>query len=59
MISGHTTKAKLRAEALTWYINPAEIDHILSHYPLEKCRTILWKARRNEPPPTWQPVAAD
>ena len=48
---------KLRQEALSWQVNPAEIEHILSHHDLVKARNILWKARRNEPPPTW--VAAD
>jgi hypothetical protein len=49
----------LRQEALSWYIQPVEIEHILSHHPLEKARNLLWKARRNTPPPTWIPVAAD
>jgi hypothetical protein len=50
-------REKLRQEALSWQVNPAEIEHILAHHELVKARTILWKARRNEPPPTW--VAAD
>jgi hypothetical protein len=54
-----TVREKLRQEALSWYIQPVEIEHILSHHPLEKARNLLWKARRNTPPPTWVPVAAD
>jgi hypothetical protein len=50
-------REKLRQEALNWQVNPAEIEHILSHHDLIKARNILWKARRNEPSPTW--AAAD
>jgi hypothetical protein len=28
-----------------------------SHYPVDRARGILWKARRNEPPPTWVAAA--
>jgi hypothetical protein len=52
-------REKLRQEALSWQVNPAEVEHILAHHDLAKARNILWKARRNEPPPTWVPVAAD
>jgi hypothetical protein len=51
-------REQLRQEALAWQVNPAEIEHILAHHDLAKARTILWKARRNEPPPTWVAVAA-
>jgi hypothetical protein len=54
-----TAREKLRQEALSWYIQPVEIEHILAHHPLEKARNLLWKARRNMPPPTWVPVTAD
>jgi hypothetical protein len=54
-----SAREKLRQEALSWYIQPVEIEHILTHHPLDKARNILWKARRNTPPPTWVPVAAD
>jgi hypothetical protein len=48
---------KLYQEALGWGVAESEIRHILGHHDLAKSRTLLWKARRNEPPPTW--VAAD
>ena len=43
----HTVaRAKLRSEALSWSMAPAEIDHILDHHPIEDARNILWRARR-------------
>jgi hypothetical protein len=48
---------KLYQEALGWGVAESEIRHILGHHEPAKARVILWKARRNEPPPTW--VAAD
>jgi hypothetical protein len=48
---------KLYQEALGWGVAETEIKHILDHHrDLAKCRTILWKARRNEPPPAWEKV---
>jgi hypothetical protein len=51
-------REKLRQEALSWQVNPAEIEHILKHHDLAKARGILWKSRRNEPPPVWEKVEA-
>jgi hypothetical protein len=48
---------KLYQEAVGWGVAESEIRHILGHHEPAKARVILWKARRNEPPPTW--VAAD
>jgi hypothetical protein len=52
-------REKLRQEAISWGVNPGEVGYILAHHAdLTKCRTILWKARRNEPPPQWAPIPA-
>jgi len=48
---------KLRSEALSWQIQPVEIEHVLAHHDLAKTRTILWKARRNTPAPIWVAAA--
>jgi hypothetical protein len=52
---------KLYQEALSWGVAESEIKHILGHHEPAKARVILWKARRNEPPPVWEkvPAAAD
>lgn len=50
---------KLYQEALGWGVAEPEIKHVLDHHrDLAKCRTILWKARRNEPSPQWEKVPA-
>jgi hypothetical protein len=49
---------KLYQEALGWGVAEPEIRHILGHHELAKARIILWKARRNEPPPVWEKVEA-
>jgi hypothetical protein len=52
-------KAKLRAEATKWGIQASEIEHVIAHHPLEKARTILWQARRQQSQPTPIESAAD
>jgi hypothetical protein len=49
---------QLYQEALGWGVAESEIKHILGHHPLDQSRVILWKARRNEPPPVWEKVEA-
>jgi hypothetical protein len=39
-------RGKLHAEAASWGIAANEIEHVLQYYPLEKARTILWRAQR-------------
>jgi hypothetical protein len=46
---------KLRQEALGWGIAEREVEHIVTHHPLEKARMLLWKARR---PQAHAPLAA-
>jgi hypothetical protein len=50
-------REKLRREALSWYIQPIEIEHMLAHHDLVKARNILWKAHRNMPKPVWVEAA--
>jgi hypothetical protein len=42
-------KAKLRAEAIRWGIQASEIEHVITHHPLDRARTLLWQARRPKP----------
>jgi hypothetical protein len=46
-------RAKLRAEVATWdlKVNPAEIEHIITHHSYSQARALLWKYRRTLPEP--------
>jgi hypothetical protein len=54
-------KDKLRAEVSTWAlpVDAKEVEYVLSHYPTEKARALLWGARRRKPEPTPIEAAAD
>jgi hypothetical protein len=40
-------RARLRAEVATWplRVTAEEIEHIITHHPYERARSLLWKAR--------------
>jgi hypothetical protein len=42
-------RQRLRAEVAAWdlRVSPAEIEHIITHHPYSKARTLLWQARRS------------
>jgi hypothetical protein len=47
-------KAKLRAEVATWNLKVSadEVEYVISRYPPDKARNLLWGARKPKPEPT-------
>jgi hypothetical protein len=45
-LAQYNTARQHYGEALGWGITGQEVEHIVTHHPLEKARTLLWKARR-------------
>jgi hypothetical protein len=54
-------RQRLRAEVATWplRVSQAEIEHIITHHPYSRARTLIWKARRPASDATPIEAAAD
>jgi hypothetical protein len=54
-------RVRLRAEVASWplRVSPAEIEHIITHHPYNKARTLLWQGRTRAPASTPIESAAD
>jgi hypothetical protein len=54
-------RQRLRAEVAKWdlRVSQAEIEHILTHHPFSRARTLLWQARTKAPAATPIEDAAD
>jgi hypothetical protein len=54
-------RQRLRAEVASWplRVSPTEIEHIITHHPYSKARTLLWQARRSASDATPMGAAAD
>jgi hypothetical protein len=53
-------KAKLRAEVATWNLKVSadEVEYVISRYPPDKARNLLWGARLNRQQPAATPIEA-